>query len=506
MFENVTPESQGLESKYIADYLSLLERRGMYMHGLLFARHGKIIGEYYWKPFNKDFCHRMYSETKSFVAIAIGLLVDEGKISLDDKIYPFFEDKIEGELPRFVEELTVRNLLMMKTAGQTLGAYDVGELDREKLYFKNKHHNRMPGTLWEYDSNGSQILSCIVERLTGESLLDYLKRKIFDKIGTFQTAQVLKTYGGRSWGDSAMVCTPRDILSFAQFLLQKGNWEGEQLLSESYVKDATSKLSDNHYSHFDYPFNKGYGYQIWKTERDGFAFLGMGDELTICIPEKDFIMVCTADHQGTGDIYRDVIVWELFDKIIDNLKEVEVEKNEEEIERLENISSSLKLRAVESDIVDSPFRAELDGVLYECEDNPMGIEKFSFHFSKDGKSGEFHYVNKQGDKVIPFGVNHNVFSKFPQLGYFNDVCFEPTTDGFMMDDAVSVAWYEEKLLMMSIKIIDRYMGNMSIKFSFRDEWCSMYLSKTAEYFLHDYCESQNIEHSSADARFIAKRK
>lgn len=506
MFEIVSPESQGLESKRIYDFITTLQNRGLTTHSMLFARHGKIMGEYYWKPFHKDFCHRMYSETKSYVSIAIGLLEEEGKISLDDKVYTYFEDKINGELPRFIENLTIRDLLMMKTAGQTLGCYDFGELDRMKLYFANKHHSRPSGTLWEYDSNGSQMLACIVERVSGMDLLDYLKSKIFDKMGTFKTATILKTKDGHSWGDSALVCTPRDMFSFAQFVMQQGVWRGERLMNAEYLKTATSKLSDNHYNHHSNALTFGYGYQIWKVDRDGFAFIGMGDQLTICIPSLDFVFVCTSDNQGSCDLYRSTIIWELFEKIIDNLKDDAVEENENDIKSLKELGESLELRAVQSDITDSPTRGKIDGVVYECEENPMGIEKFSFHFSPDGKSGEFHYTNRQGDKVLPFGVNYNVFGKFPQTGYFNDVCFEPTTDGFLMDDAVSMAWYEENMIMLSVKIIDRYMGNMSIKFAFRDDYCAMYLFKFAEYFLHDYVESQNIEHSQADARFMAKRK
>lgn len=505
MFETVSPESQGLESKYIRKVISMMEKHGATMHSMVFARHGKIIGEYYWKPFHKDFCHRMYSQTKSYVAIAIGLLEEEGKLSLDDLVYTFFPDKITGDLPRFVENLTIRDLLMMKTAGQTLGSYDASEWDRMKLYFSNKHHSRPSNTLWEYDSNGSQILSCIAERLSGMSLLDYLKSKIFDKIGTFKTATVLKTKDGHSWGDSALVCTSRDMLSFAQFLLQEGVWNGERLMNAEYIKTATSKLSDNHYNHHDTAFSHGYGYQIWKTDRNGFAFVGMGDELTVCVPEKDFIFVCTADNQGE-EIYRHDLIWSIFDEIVDNLQDDPVEIDQMETKKLQELADSLSLRAVTSDREDSPTRQKIDGVEYVCEENPMGIEKFSFHFSPDGKTGELRYTNRQGDKVLPFGINHNVFGKFPQTGYFNDVCFEPTTDGFLMDDAVSGAWLEENMIMLSVKIIDRYLGNMSIKFAFRDDYCAMYLFKFAEYFLYEYIETQNIEHSQGDARFLAKRK
>lgn len=504
MFEKVSPESIGVKSEAVQSFIELLNKRGARMHSVILARHGKIFGEFYWKPFNKDFNHRMYSETKSFVAIAIGLLEEEGKLERSDKIVKFFPEETKNGVPRFLDEVTVEDLLMMRTSGMTPGSYDTGEFDRVKLYFNHKHHTRPSRTLWEYDSNGSHILSCIVEKLTGMALLDYLKEKLFNKMGTFQTATILKTKGGHSWGDSAMVCTSRDMLSFGQLVMQYGEWEGERLMNEAYLKKATSKLSDNHYNHNDYAFTHGYGYQIWKTEQDGFAFLGMGDELTICLPSKDFICVCTADNQGTDNAYRNLFTWELFDTIIDPMLDDALPENEKAQSALNALSSSLELRAVKG-MPDSPFRAEIDNKEYLCEENPMGITKLSFHFAPDGTKGEFHYTNPQGDKVIPFGVNYNVFGKFPQTGYINDVCFEPTTDGFMMDDAVSLAWFDEKKIMLSIQIIDRYMGNMSMSFNFRDDYVAVYVYKAAEYFLHDYCEPMNIELTVADARFIAKK-
>ena len=502
MFEKVTPESIGISSKAIYDFLAMLERRGATMHSIVMSRYGKIFSENYWAPFNKDSVHRMYSETKSYVAIAVGLLEEEGKISLDDKIVDYFKDCLGQTLPPFLDNLTIKDMLMMKTAGQTPGSYDAKEFYRNKLYFNHKHHSRPSNTYWEYDSNGSQILCALVEKISGKCLLDYLKEKLFNKMGTFKTAKVLKTKGGNSWGDSALVCTSRDMLSFAQLVSNYGVWEGKRLMNETYLKTATSKLTDNRMTHHKDSFHYGYGYQIWLARDDVFAFVGMGDELTICCPKKDFIFVCTADNQGEGELFRNIMTFELLEEIIDKFSDTPLSEDKENYEKLENLSKSLKLRA-ETGLLDSPFRAFLQDKVYVCDKNPMGITEFSFHFD-DEKTGTFRY-EKQGVKEIKFGVNHNEFSKFPQTGYFDDVCFEPS-DTVLYDSAVSLAWYEEKKIMLSIKIIDKHLGNMSICFGFRDNAVAMYLRKTAEYFLHDYCEAQNIEATDCDARFIAKIK
>jgi hypothetical protein len=134
---------------------------------------------------------------------------------------------------------------------------------------------------------------------------------------------------------------------------------------------------------------------------------------------------------------------------------------------------------------DSPFREELSSSVYVCDENPMGITQFSLRFN-DEKSGEFRYTNAQGEKVIPFGVNYNEFGKFPQFGYANDFGAVETTDGFLYNDAASVAWLEDKKLMLCVQVIDRYFGNMSVIFAFKgDEVCASF-TKTAEYFLNEY--------------------
>ena len=153
-------------------------------------------------------------------------------------------------------------------------------------------------------------------------------------------------------------------------------------------------------------------------------------------------------------------------------------------EELNELISGLKLRSAQG-LDDSPFREELNGVEYVCGENPMGITKFSFVFTDD-KSGEFRYTNAQGDKVIPFGVNHNVFGKFPQLGYSNEYGAVPTTDGFTYDDAVSLAWISEKELLLFVQIIDKYFGNMNARFFFKGDEVYSVFQKTAEYFLTEY--------------------
>lgn len=483
MFKKITPEQVGISSENVIKFIEKLEKRGARTHAILFMKGDKIFAEGYWKPFHKDFCHRMYSQTKSFVGIAIGLLEEEGKLSLDDTIASYFPEKIDGKISEYLQKQTIREMLMMKTVGGGRWWFNSGDPDRTHLYFNCQRAEHPSGTVWSYDSAGSQVLSVLVEKLSGKTLLEYLKEKLFNKIGAFQTATMLQTPNGDSWGDSGMICTLRDMAAFGRFVMNYGVWNGERLMNERYLREATSALVHNSSTANVYGYHQGYGYQIWRVCGNGFAFVGMGDQITVCFPEKDFIFAINSDNQGTP-IIREMIFQNLEDLVVDQMQDTPLPENSTVQKRLEELLAELELRSVKG-LDDSAFREELNGVMYQCRENVMGITEFSFVFH-DGKTGEFRYTNAQGNKVIPFGVNHNVFGKFPQLGYAGDRGVVATTDGSMYNDAVSLAWTDEKELMLFVQIIDRYFGNMSAKFSFKENEVYAVFNKTAEYFLNEY--------------------
>ena len=122
MFQTVTPEHVGVSTKSIRSYLKFLKRSGVNMHSLLMMRGDKIFAEYYWSPFTKDCCHRMYSQTKSYVSIAIGLLEEEGKLKLSDRILDYFPEKLTGEAGAFLKEQTVKDMLTMRTGIKQSGS------------------------------------------------------------------------------------------------------------------------------------------------------------------------------------------------------------------------------------------------------------------------------------------------------------------------------------------------------------------------------------------------
>ena len=483
MFKTVTPEQAGISSAYVEKFIRTLEKRGLVTHSVLLMRGDDIFGEYYWKPFDEAFCHRLYSETKSYVSVAIGLLEQDGKLNLDDPICKYFPEKLEREPNDYLKKQTIRQMLTMSTCGETPSWFRHSDPDRVHLYL-NENDMRIPaGMRYSYDSPGSQVLCSLAEKLAGKPLFDFLNERIFSKLGTFKTATILKTKTEDSFGDSAMVCTARDMASFARFVMNYGKWNGEQILNEDYLRKATSPAVDNDFRCFDYYAARGYGYQFWCLGEEGFFFNGMGCQLTLCLPKQDLIFSITSDNQGF-DSAKDRIVTAFFDLIVENLQDTALPEDPAAYEKCLALGKTLELAHLAGNR-GSGYGKTLEGKTYICEENPTGITKFSFRFTGED-SGELHYTNAQGDKILPFGIGKNVFCKFPQFGYSDEHAGLPGPEGFLYDCAVSAAWREEQKILLKVQIIDRYFGNMLAIFSFRENYAVIRMTKTAEDFLGEY--------------------
>lgn len=480
--KTITPSQAGLTHADIRAFLDRLAAGGVNMHSVLMARRGKIFFEAYWEPFDEDTQHRMYSVTKSFVSVAIGCLLEEGKLSLDDRIVDYFPDKLPAEVPEELSRVTIRHMLTMSTCFTSGEWMKPGVADRVRYYFSQKP-DKPTGTIFTYDSNASYVMGVLAERLSGMGLMDYLRKRVFDHIGGFKNAYMLQTPDGTPWSDSGLMATPRDLLRFAQFVMNKGSWEGKQLMSADYLTEATRPQVTNDPDNRRAFDRYGYGYQFWMTEHNGFAFSGMGGQYAVCVPEKDFVFVCTGDNQLNEHITSPVTYDALFRGVVEKLADGPLaEEGPLEIKGLTLPTVPGKTHTA--------FADEISGKWYVCDENPMGITRFRFVFPEKGW-GVFEYVNAQGVKRLPFGLGRNAFGKFPQYGYFNDFGNIPT-EGFLYDCAVSGAWLEEKKLQLFVQVVDRYFGQMAATFAFRDDVGVMWMTKSAEHFMDEYIGRANV--------------
>ncbi len=482
MLKNVSPESVGISSKSV---LGFLKRYGAYnfaTHSIIMARGENIFAEMYYAPFNKDFKHRMYSVSKSFVAIAIGLCEQDGLISLDDKMIKYFPEYIDENINENLKEQTLRDMLKMSTSMiETVSWFTNGTKDRTEVYFKFDTP-RIPGTTYSYDSPGSYMLGVIVERVTGMPFLEYIKEKALKHAGFSEDSYTLKCPGGNSWADSGVMCTSRDLLIFARFVMDKGYIDGANYLNSEFIEEAIKRQVDNDVTENGRHFNThGYGYQIWKAPNDGFAFIGMGDQFAICDPKTDFVFVINSDNQFTQNS-RALLYHELYNFIIPEFKNEALSENEEAYNELLEYSSTRKLMALSGEKY-SKTQDKINNVTYKLDKNSMNIEFVRFNF--EGEKGTLTYKNLQGEKKLYFKMCENEFFKFPQSDY-SDMIGTFSCPGNLYDCACSGAWTEENKLKLKVQIIDKYFGTICMTFGFKDERVEIYMTKNAEAFLNEY--------------------
>lgn len=472
---NGIPEAHGISSSDITDFISDLARRELFMHSFILLQDGMVIAEGYWPHFNKDRNHRMYSVSKTFVATAIGALIDEGKISIDDSIMKFFPEYADAD--ELLHLTTIRDLLIMATPHRST-TYSVNAKNWTETFFKTQPHHPS-GTLFNYDTSGSYILDVIVQRVSGKPFLEYLKDRMLREIGFTDNTYVVKAPEGISWGGSGVLCTTRDLARLAQLYMDRGRFNGKQLLSEEFISAATSKQIDNCYNGWKTNTDgHGYGYQIWRTRDNSYSFLGMGGQLAISIPDKRLILCTNADVQGLPTNYEGIFE-ALWNFIVTRMSDSPLPECPADYNNLKETLADLKLPIPAGENFSS-CEQEVFNRKYIVKDT--GISEFSF--KRDGNKGIFSYTNRTGSHSYEFGFGEYLNITFPETHYFGDTIGTPLGRGY--DALAAAVWVEPRKLMLRTFLTDDYFGNWCGVFAFKGDRVTVGLSKTAEWFLDEY--------------------
>jgi hypothetical protein len=303
-----------------------------------------------------------------------------------------------------------------------------------------------------------------------------MRPRLLDPLGFSKQAWCIETPEGTSWGGSGVICTLRDMAKVALLCMNGGQWKGDRLISEEYVRAATSKQIDN-----SIQFGRtGYGYQIWRHERNGFAFRGMGSQLAMAFPDQDFLFTCISDTQGqgpTGVGIEDA----LFEEIVDSLSPDQLPGDRDGRTALAGRIDGLRILP-QAGAHTSPWAHRVDGVTYDLEPNPMEISELRLVFEESG--GRLEYRNPRGPKTLHFGMGTTVPGEFPETAYFGRRI--GTASGKPYRCLVSAAWVEEHKLDMLVYITDDYLGTLKISLAFKGEEVGVFMTKVAEWFLDEY--------------------
>lgn len=475
----VTPEQVGISSREIAAMLQEYQKEGLSMHSIIVMRHGEIVAEAYAEPFDENSLHRMYSVSKSFVSIAVGTLEAEGKISIYDTIDKYFPDYVNEDTDERIAKTKIVDLLRMASPFRKGSTYN-GKTDMNwTATFFTAKVGKEPGTEYLYDTSATHILGVIVERVTGMDFLEYLKQKALLEIGFSEDAWCVKAPEGYAWGGSGVMCTSRDLAAFANLVMNKGEYNGKQLLPAAYIEAATSKQIETAAveGNSDY-YGKGYGYQIWINPY-GFAFMGMGNQHAYCVPEKDLVFVCTADNQGNSDAAG--IIYSLLEEHI--LKKLSDEPLKEDAEGYAQMQAAIEDMSIpyQTGALTSTRLSVVDGATYVCTSDNANISSFRLDF--DGDTGVLTYDTPRGQKKLTFGIGKNVECILDERQYSGESINHPNGRGYR--SLCSGAWKTATHFILKVQVIDDYFGNMTMVFDL-DGTPSLTVTKTAEWFLDEY--------------------
>ena len=333
------PEAQGVSAPAVQAFVEAADKELDSLHSFMLVRHGQVVAEGWWAPYAPESPHMLFSLSKSFTSTAVGLAIAEGKLSLDDEVLKFFPEDAPPSPSANLKSMRVRDLLRMSTGQQAEPARTPDEpwtrtFLAQPVPFK-------PGTHFLYNTSGTYMLSAIVQKATGMTVLDYLKPRLFGPLGiehpTWETSPQ-----GISTGGFGLSIRTEDIARFGQLYLQKGRWEGQQLVPEPWVAAATALQTSNGSSPKS-DWDQGYGYQFWRCRHGAYRGDGAFGQYCIVLPEQDAVIAITSglkDMQAVLDL-----VW---DKLLPALSPSPLPADEEADRKLECVLKGLTFRTLGS--------------------------------------------------------------------------------------------------------------------------------------------------------------
>lgn len=328
-----TPESQGVSSTAIHEYIEAADKSVNSMHSLMLVRHGKVIAEAWWQPESPTTPHVLWSLSKSFTSTAVGLAVEEGKLSIDDRVLKFFPDDAPQNPSANLQAMRVRDLLTMTAGHQDeVNWREAPDWARAFLAHAVPHK---PGTHFRYNTPATYMLSAIVQKVTGETVLDYLAPRLFEPLG-IEKPKWDTSPQGISIGGYGLYLTTEDIAKFGQLYLQHGQWNGQQLIPAAWIEQATSKQVSNG-SDPDADWDQGYGFQFWRCRHGAYRGDGKDGQFCIVLPEQDAVIAITAN---TTDMAASLgLVWE---KLLPAFEDHALEENPKGQALLQTATERLK--------------------------------------------------------------------------------------------------------------------------------------------------------------------
>ena len=448
-FPRVTPESQGVTSKAILTFIDSLEQKIDAVHSFIILKNGKQISQGWWDPYSAEVPHVMHSLSKSFTSTAIGFAIDEGLISLDDQVISFFPKQVPEKPSHNLQQMRIRDLITMNT----------GHIKEPRLFtarenwvdtFLHAEVNLIPGTHFKYNSAATYMLSAIIQKVTSEKLVDYLDPRLFRPLNIEKPVWDISPDGINTGGWGLHIRT-EDIAKLGQLYLQKGRWEGKQILSEKWVDMATSPQVSNG-SDPNNDWNQGYGFQFWRCRHNSYRGDGAMGQFCIVMPDQNAVIAITSGTYEMGKVME--LVWKI---LLPAMQEKAYPNDFGATAKLRNKTKNLHLRPIEGQSR-STVSKKISKNKYEIRANEVGVETISFNL--DGESPHIQLTNSLGNETLKIGSG--IYSK----GIIqSQLPFAPPA---LNKIATSGAWTDEQTYQLRIYFYES-PARLTYTFGFRDE-------------------------------------
>lgn len=369
-----SPEEQGISSAGVQSFIEAADQKLDSLHSFMLVRHGHVVAEGWWTPYSAESPHSLYSLSKSFASTGVGIAIAEGKLSLDDPVIKFFPDDAPAEPSANLKAMRVSDLLRMNTGHQTEPPRPADQ-SWTKAFLAHPVPFK-PGTHFLYNTSATYMLSALVQKATGQTLLEYLQPRLFEPLGiehpTWETSPQ-----GISTGGYGLSVRTGDIARFGQLYLQRGQWQGKQLVPAAWIDAATARQTSNG-SNPESDWDQGYGYQFWRCRHGAYRGDGAFGQYCIVLPEQDAVIAITS---GIGNMQSVLdLVW---DKLLPAMQPKALPNDEAAQKSLHSALSKLTLRTPEGTV-----------------DKPKTIAKTYIFAENDGKVESLALTSENGGPSV----------------------------------------------------------------------------------------------------------
>lgn len=332
-----SPEKQGVPSAAIRSFVETADRQVNEMHSFMLVRHGFVVAEGWWTPYSAETRHTLFSLSKSFTSTAVGLAAAEGKLSIDDDVLKFFPEDAPAEPSANLKSMRVRDLLCMSAGHQVeVKLAETNELAWTKSFLAHPVPHR-PGGHFLYNTPATYMQSAIVQKVTGQTVLDYLRPRLFEPLGIENPLWSMSPQG-ISLGGYGLNLRTEDIAKFGQLYLQKGMWHGKQLVPAAWIEAATARQTSNG-SNPKSDWDQGYGFQFWRSRHGSYRGDGAFGQYCIVMPEQDAVISITGGMRDMQGVLN--LIW---DKLLPAMGKSSLPANKTEESNLQKTFAGLSMR------------------------------------------------------------------------------------------------------------------------------------------------------------------